>query len=126
LHPSIFALAFAGLALAALPVPPAAAHHGWAWAEQAQTEMAGTIRTLSFAPPHPSMTVEVAGTVWQVDLGNPSQTQRSGFAPGSAAEGDEIIILGNRSLDANEKRIKAVRITVGGQQFDMYPERIRE
>ncbi|MFN7055901.1 DUF6152 family protein [Hyphomonas sp.] len=123
---SRFAPALAALALAALPVLPAAAHHGWAWAEEAQTEMTGTIRTISFAPPHPSMTVDVDGTVWQVDLGNPSQTQRSGFAPGSAGEGHAVVILGNRSLNADEKRIKAVRITVGGQQFNMYPERIRE
>lgn len=104
---------------------PALAHHGWNWAEEAQTEMAGTIQSISFAPPHPSMTVEVDGAVWQVDLGNPSQTQRSGFAPGSADVGDEVTILGNRSLNTDEKRIKAVRITVGGSQFDMYPERIK-
>lgn len=121
---SLLRPALAGLALLALPVMTATAHHGWNWAEPELTEKAGTIRTISFAPPHPSMTVEVDGTVWDVDLGNPSQTQRSGFAPGSAEEGDEVTILGNRSLDAEEKRIKAVRITVGGEQFDMYPERI--
>jgi hypothetical protein len=123
---TILTPALAALAIAVLPVLPAAAHHGWNWAEEEQTEMTGTIQSVSFAPPHPSMTVEVDGTVWQVDLGNPNQTQRSGFADGSAEESDEITILGNRSLDANEKRIKAVRITVEGEQFDMYPERIRE
>ena len=123
---TILTPALAALALAVLPVLPAAAHHGWNWAEEEQTEMTGTIQSISFAPPHPSMTVEVDGTVWQVDLGNPNQTQRSGFAYGSAEEGDAITILGNRSLDADEKRIKAVRITVEGEQFDMYPERIRE
>lgn len=123
---TILTPALAALAIAVLPVMPAAAHHGWNWAEEEQTGMTGTIQSISFAPPHPSMTVEVDGTVWQVDLGNPNQTQRSGFADGSAEEGDEITILGNRSLDANEKRIKAVRITVEGEQFDMYPEHIRE
>lgn len=115
---------FAAAALLSLPLT-ALAHHGWNWAEEAQSEMTGTIQSISFAPPHPSMTVEVDGTVWQVDLGNPNQTQRSGFAPGSADVGDEVTILGNRSLDEDEMRIKAVRITVGGQQFDMYPERIK-
>ena len=123
---TILTPALAAIAIAALPVLPAAAHHGWNWAEAEQTEMTGTIRTISFAPPHPSMTVEVDAAVWQVDLGNPNQTQRSGFAAGSADVRDVITILGNRSLDADEKRIKAVRITVDGEQFDMYPERIRE
>jgi hypothetical protein len=63
--------------------------------------------------------------MWHVELGNPRQTERSGFVEGSAKAGDEIIVLGNRSLDPNEKRMKAVRITVAGKTYDIYPERIR-
>lgn len=86
--------------------------------------MTGTIQEISFAPPHPSLVVEVDGQTWQVDLGNPNQTQRSGFAQGSAVAGDEVTILGNRSLEESENLIKAVRITIDGQSYDMYPERI--
>ncbi len=72
--------AVAGLAL------PAAAHHGWNWAEDKQTELKGTIRSISMAPPHPSLQVAAAdGTVWLVDLGNPNQTERSGFTATSAS-----------------------------------------
>lgn len=101
------------------------AHHGWSWAEEEQTELKGTITSISFAPPHPSMSVMVEGDSWQVDLGNPNQTRRSGFAESSAEVGDEITVLGNKSLKEDEKLIKAVRITVSGKQFDMYPERIQ-
>ena len=104
---------------------PATAHHGWSWAEEEQPEKTGTIESISFAPPHPSMTAEIDGETWQVDLGNPTQTKNSGFAEGLAAEGDEITILGNRSLDQDENRIKAVRIEVNGETYDMYPERIQ-
>ncbi len=103
----------------------AAAHHGWAWAEGEQTTLEGTIETISFAPPHPSLTVMSDGTVWQIDLGNPRQTERSGFAEGSAKVGDAITVLGNKSADESEKLMKAVRITVAGKNFDMYPERIK-
>ena len=41
-----------------------------------------------------------------------------------APEGTSVTVLGNRSLDPEERRIKAVRITVGGRAYDMYPERI--
>ena len=101
------------------------AHHGWTWAEEKQTELTGTIRTVMIAPPHPALEVETAADgVWKVELGNPRQTERSGFVEGSAKPGDEIVVLGNRSLDQNEKRMKAVRITVAGKVFDIYPDRI--
>lgn len=113
-----------GLCLCALLSTTAVAHHGWSWAEGELSELTGTIREISFAPPHPSLEVEIEGEVWQVDLGNPSQTQRAGFAQGSAEVGDEVTILGNRSLDESENLIKAVRITVDGENYDMYPGRI--
>jgi hypothetical protein len=118
-----------GVALAGLFVGasvPALAHHGWSWAEDQQTELEGTIRTISMAPPHPSLQVAAAdGVVWQIDLGNPNQTARSGFTAASAKPGDAIVILGNRHKDKSKMQMKAVRITVGNQTYDMYPERIR-
>lgn len=116
------------IALAAaltLTAAAALAHHGWSWAEQEQTELAGTVVSVTIAPPHPSLDVETADDgVWKVELGNPRQTERAGFVEGSAKPGDEVVVLGHRSLEAGEKRIKAVRITVAGKAFDIYPERI--
>ena len=101
------------------------AHHGWSWADSEQTELEGTIETISMSPPHPSLEVRDAdGTLWQVDLGNPNQTQRSGFTGDTAEAGDAITVLGNRNSDASRAHIKAVRITINGTNYDMYPERI--
>ena len=116
----------AGFCASALLATTAMAHHGWSWAEGELTELSGTIQEISFAPPHPSLVVEVEGETWQVDLGNPNQTQRSGFEQGSADPGDDVTILGNRSLDESENLIKAVRITIDGQNYDIYPERIED
>lgn len=103
------------------------AHHGWAWAEDEQSELIGTITEISMSPPHPALRVKAQdGRLWQVDLGNPNQTQRSGFTGDTAEVGDDITVLGNRTKKPNEAHIKAVRITVGGKQYDMYPERIEE
>jgi hypothetical protein len=123
--PRSIAAGLAAVTLSAAIAGTAAAHHGWAWAEGEQTTLEGTIESISFAPPHPSLTVESEGTVWQIDLGNPRQTERSGFAEGSAKVGDAITVLGNKSQDENERLMKAVRITVGDKNFDMYPERIQ-
>jgi hypothetical protein len=102
------------------------AHHGWSWAEDEQTELKGTIESISMSPPHPVLKVKTADGTWQVDLGNPNQTARSGFTGESAKPGDSIVVLGNRSLEKDKKHMKAVRITVGERQFDMYPERIKK
>jgi hypothetical protein len=116
---------FAGAALAAVLASSAVAHHGWSWAEADQIDLKGTIQSLSFAPPHPTLEVKAEDGVWRVELGNPNQTQRSGFVEGQAKVGDEIVATGNRSEDRNEKRMKAVRIVVAGKTFDIYPERIK-
>ena len=104
---------------------PALAHHGWDWAQAEQTEMKGTVQKVSMAPPHPSLQVKAAdGVVWQIDLSNPGQTERSGFTGTSTKPGDSIVILGNKHKDKSKRVMKAVRITIGGKNYDMYPERI--
>jgi hypothetical protein len=119
----LFMLAAALLAAALLSVQ-AVAHHGWSWAEEKQSELHGTIQSISMTPPHPVLQVNTKDGLWQVDLGNPNQTARSGFTAQSAKVGDAIAVLGNRSLEKDKKHMKAVRITVSGKSFDMYPERI--
>ena len=101
------------------------AHHGWAWAEDAQSTLVGRIQSISMSAPHPTLQVtDAAGAVWQVDLGNPSQTERSGFKGDTAKAGDAITVLGNRNRDHERQHMKAVRITLAGRNFDLYPERL--
>ena len=105
---------------------PAAAHHGWSFAEEQQSELKGTVKSVSMAPPHPSLQVTAAdGKQWLIDLANPNQTERSGFTATSAKPGDAIVVLGNRSKDKAQLWMKAVRITVAGKAYDLYPERIK-
>jgi len=104
---------------------PALAHHGWSWAEGEQMELKGTIQKVSMAPPHPTLSVKAAdGVVWRIELANPSQTERSGFTANSAKPGDAVVILGNRDKDRSQAHMKAVRVTVNGKTYDIYPERI--
>jgi Flp pilus assembly secretin CpaC len=115
----------AGGAIAAISLP-ALAHHGWSFAEEQQSELKGTVKSVSMAPPHPSLQVTAAdGKQWLIDLANPNQTERSGFTAASAKAGDAIVVLGNRSKDKSQLWMKAVRITVGGKTYDLYPERIK-
>ena len=38
--------------------------------------------------------------------------------------GDPVIAIGNRSKDPSERRMKAVRIIVNGNTYDVYPDRV--
>lgn len=105
---------------------PALAHHGWSWAEDQQSEVSGTIKDIYIGPPHPRLQVDAADGTWTVELGNPNQTERAGFAEGSAKPGDQITVTGNKPAEGNEKRIKAVKINVGGKDFVFYPERVKQ
>lgn len=126
--PASFRVLLLTSALAATSVTlamPAAAHHGWSWAEAEETTLQATITAISLNPPHPELTVTDAdGTEWVIELGNPGRTERAGFVDGTAKVGDTITILGNRSLDQAERLMKAVRITLDGTNYDFYPERI--
>ena len=103
---------------------PALAHHGWSWTQDGFFELTGIIRDVYVGNPHATLDVDVEGEIWRVELAPPSATIRAGFTEESAKAGDEVVAIGNRSRDANEKRMKAVRITVKGKTYDVYPGRV--
>ena len=116
-----FAIA-AGLVLAT--TTGALAHHGWSWAEADQVEITGIIQAIYIGPPHPTFDVETADGTWHVELGNPRQTASAGFVEGVASVGDEVTALGNRTTEPDRLLMKAVRLTVNGETYDIYPNRI--
>ncbi|WP_198411185.1 DUF6152 family protein [Marinimicrobium alkaliphilum] len=107
-------------------VSSASAHHGWAWAEDEQVEMTGTITEVFIGPPHPRLMIDTDEGPWQVDLGNPRQTREAGFVEGEAEVGDEVLIRGHRSADSDENIIKAVRATINGKHYTFYPGLLQE
>jgi hypothetical protein len=113
------------LALAvAAPALPALAHHGWAWTEDGFFELTGIVKAVYVGNPHATLDLDVEGVVWRVELAPPGPTMSAGFTEDTVKPGDEVVALGNRSKDTNETRMKAVRITVGGKTYDIYPARV--
>ena len=72
----------------------------------------------------PRSTSSSDGAVWRVELAPPARTIAAGFTEDAAKAGDEVTAIGNRSKDKAERRMKAVRIIVGGKTYDVYPDRV--
>ena len=101
----------------------AAAHHGWSWTQDGFFELEGVITAIYLGNPHATLDVDVEGEIWRVELAPPSRTMAAGFTEEAARVGDEVTAIGNRSRDEAERRMKAVRLTVGGKTYDVYPGR---
>ena len=110
-------------ALVALMSGPALAHHGWSWTESGFFQLEGVIKEVYIGNPHATIEIDVEGVVWRVELAPPGPTTQAGFVKGVANPGDEVTAIGNRSLDPNEARMKAVRVIVNGNTYDVYPSR---
>ena len=115
-------LAAAGLLSAALALP-AFAHHGWSWTADGMFQVEGVIKEIYLGNPHATLDVDVEGEIWRVELAPPRERERGGFTEGSATVGAEGTALGHGSRDESERRMKAVRLTVGGKTYDVYPGR---
>ena len=109
---------------AALALPAAAlAHHGWAWTQDEESRLSGTIQSISFGNPHMHLQLRNERGTWEVDLSPPAVARGSGFGPDAAKAGDRVILTGHRSRDAGELAFKAETITVNGKTYDVYPQR---
>ncbi len=102
---------------------PALAHHGWSWTKDGFFELKGKLLAVYVGNPHATLDVDVEGEKWRVELAPPGPTMNAGFTEDVAKPGDEVTAIGNRSQDENEKRMKAVRIIIGGKTYDVYPDR---
>ncbi len=100
------------------------AHHGWACTEDETFTLTGVIEDIYLGNPHARLDVRADDGVWQVDLAPLGPTARAGFVEGVANVGDEVTAIGNRSRDPNERRMKAARIIVNGNTYDVYPRRV--
>lgn len=102
----------------------ASAHHGWFWTKDGEFVLEGTIQEIYLGNPHATLEVMADGQLWHVDLAPPSRTAAAGFVEGVAEVGDEVIATGQRSADMDEFSMKAVRLTIDGVNYDVYPGRV--
>ena len=113
------ALAAASLTIAGV----AHAHHGWSWAEDGTFELTGTITSAKLGNPHGILKVKAKDEDWTVEVGQPWRNERAGLKDSMLVKGVELTIQGNRAKDPKLKVVKAARVIIKGQTYNLYPER---
>jgi len=109
---------------AALLLPAVAlAHHGWGWTTGENIELTGTITATSLGNPHGELTMDVDGTLWTVEVGQPWRNSRAGLEDGDLAEGVVLTVSGEPSADPDEKLLKVERLWIDGVEYELYPGR---
>jgi hypothetical protein len=111
------------LALALTGPLPAAAHHGWEWAEGNNSELSGTVVAAKLGNPHGELTLDVGGTSWIVEVGQPWRNEKAGLKDEMLAKGAKLTVSGHKHVDPKKRIFKAERIIIDGRKFDLYPDR---
>jgi hypothetical protein len=102
---------------------PALAHHGWRWTDDGEFELSGIVTAAELGNPHGLLTVDAAGEVWTVEVGQPWRNENAGVTDAMLAPGAEIVARGHRSANPDERVMKAERLVIGGVTYDLYPDR---
>ncbi len=119
----VFGSLLGGLLLILATVPGALAHHGWSWTEDGNIELTGVITEARLGNPHGRLTVQVEDEQWLVEVGQPWRNERAGLTDQMLSPGSEITAIGQRSADADERRMKAERMVIDGKEYVLYPDR---
>jgi hypothetical protein len=115
--------AFALVLTLALGASPALAHHGWSGYSDEEFTLTGVVEEISLGNPHGHLMVQSDGGVWNVVLGPPARNQRAGITDGVIQVGDTVTAYGKRHRDPDRLEMKTERLEVGGQFYDIYPDR---
>ena len=116
----------AAMLLMGVCLSAALAHHGWRWTDDGQFELTARVEKTALGNSHGALTMDADGSKWLVEVGQPWRNQQAGLTDSMMAKGATLKIVGKRSADAKEQRMKAERIMIAGKNFDLYPERLPE
>ena len=99
------------------------AHHGWAWANDEEFELSGTITAVRLGNPHGQLTVDAGGERWVIEVGQPWRNERAGLTGTLLGVGRVVTAHGHRSSNPGQRVMKAERIVIDGKHYDLYPDR---
>ena len=98
------------------------AHHGWGWATGEEFEITGEIVEVRLGNPHGEVDLLVDEEVWVIEVGQPWRNDRVGLAD-KLIKGATITVHGHRSAKETERLVKAERVVIDSQDYNLYPNR---
>lgn len=101
------------------------AHHGWSWTKEGAFQLVGVVEKATLGNPHGVLVMNAEGEKWIVEVGQPWRNQQAGLTDAMLAPGAELTLVGKRSADPKEKKMKAERVIIKGRRFDLYPDRLK-
>ena len=117
-------VSLAAAAFALSMTAPALAHHGWGGYQNNESDVSGTVESVSLGGPHASMKVRGEdGKTWDVVLAPPYSTFSAGIKEGTIPVGAKVTAHGHRHRDMNKFEIKTEQVTVGEKMYNVYPGR---
>ncbi len=100
------------------------AHHGWSWTKDGSFQLIGVVAKATLGNPHGVLVMNAKGEKWIVEVGQPWRNERVGLTDAMLAPGAELTLVGKRSVDPKEKKMKVERVIIKGRPFDLYPDRL--
>lgn len=113
----------AAVLVAVALAPAALAHHGWSGYETEETELTGTVESVTVANPHATMRIAVGEQAWDITLAPAGRTRNAGLAEDTIPVGAEVTIEGHRSRNPRNFEVKTERVRWNERVFDVYPNR---
>jgi hypothetical protein len=107
-------------------IAPLSAHHGWSGQGDENFTLSGKVHTaVSLAGPHATMkVVDDKGQVWDITLAPAARTSGAGLKEGLIPVGAPVTIVGKRNRDGKRFKVKTMRVTHAGKNYDVYPDRL--
>lgn len=104
---------------------PADSGQGRAWPgyESETTQLSAHITDLALSNSHPSLQVRARdGINWTVELGDRVSLLKAGLNDRMLVPGDQIAVMGHCAHEFGDFRIRALRLTVLGRDYNLAAE----
>ena len=106
-----------------LVIAKAFAHHGWSGYADDDFSLTGVVEEITLDGAYGELEVGVDGGLWDVVLGPPFRNRRAGITDGVIEIGDTVTAYGHRHVEPDRLEMKTERLEVGGELYDIYPNR---
>lgn len=99
----------------------------WSEFENELTSLDATITDLALSGRNPSLQVRARdGLNWTVELSSRDRMLGAGLTERLAGPGDAISVIGRQSRITSDTHIKALRLTISGRAYELFPEALAE